>query len=209
VDRQVDLPRCGRHEIVATDDVVDALGAVVGHYRQVVRRYAVVASEYDVVDRALDPPDETVVERHGVSVGAQAQRRTTAGGTVRRHDFWREIAARTGIRTGRSVRRGGRRRDLGEDLPAGAEAFVHEPACSEFVDRRVVDREPVALPDHLAVPVEPEQRQIAELSALVVEVRLVSIEILHAHEEPSAPGARRQPRDRCGAEIAEVEVAGR
>ena len=50
---QVDLSRGGRHEIVAADDIVDPLGAVVDHDRQVVRRNAVVAPEHDVVDDAL------------------------------------------------------------------------------------------------------------------------------------------------------------
>ncbi len=139
--------------------------------------------QHDVVDDALHVPDDPIVEGDRMAVGAQAQRGSAAGVTVGGRGVGVEIAARARIRPGRPVWCGRRRGDLGEDLPAGAVALVHEPAPAKVVDRRVVDGEAVALPDHLAIPVEPERCQIAQLPALVGDVRLVAIEVLHAHEE--------------------------
>lgn len=61
--------------------------------------------------------------------------------------------------------------------------------------------------DDLAVPVETERSEIVELG--LFGTGTYPIEILDAHQESAVRGSGEQPRQDCGAEITEMQVAGR
>jgi hypothetical protein len=206
---QVDLAGRRGEEVVAADDLVDPLSGIVDDDGEVVGGDTVVAPQHHVVDHPRDGPVHPIGEDDLLAVGAQPQRRAAARVLPGSPRTCRQTATRAGVRAWRSVRsvRGGR--DLVADLPTRAEAFVDEAARCELVDRSVVPVETVALADHVAVPVDAECGEIAQLGCLDVHAGLLSIEVLHAYDEasPSRPG--RQPRDRGGTKVAEVQVPGR
>ncbi len=85
------------------------------------------------------------------------------------------------------------------DFAPRAEALVHEAAGVQRGEGVAVDVESLALPDHVAVPVEPDRGEICELSALVFGRRLHTIEVFHADDELAAGRARSEPCEQRGA----------
>jgi len=76
---------------------------------------------------------------------------------------------------------------------------------AQLLERLAVAIVALALAPRLAVPVEPERRQVGERCGRVLRTRALRIEILDAHEERRPPRAREAPRQQRGAEVAEVE----
>ncbi len=120
-----------------------------------------------------------------------------------------QVATGSRIRTGRTVGSVRRGLDLVADLTTGAVTLVDEPPFVELGDRLVVPIEAIALSHDRAVPVETDGGEVAQLGTLVAFARLVSIEVLHPHEERQALRSRRQPGDRRRAQVADMEVPGR
>jgi hypothetical protein len=67
---QVCLSGRGRQQVVTADDLVDALGGVVHHHREVVGGYAVAAPYHEVVDDTGVIAVQQVGDGVGVHIGA-------------------------------------------------------------------------------------------------------------------------------------------
>ena len=206
---QVDLPRGGRQQIVASYHLGDTLGSVIDDDGEVVRRDPVVSSQYDVVDPPGEPAVDHVVDGNLAPIGAQSHCRAPSLTEPIRALDGGEISARARIRTRGAVRSLRRRLDLVANLAAGAIALVDETAGREIVDRSVVASEAFALADDGTVPVDPDGAKIVELRLLDPDVRLVPIEVFHTHDEVVTARSRRQPGNGCCPQVAEVEVTGR
>ena len=179
---QVDLPRRRGEQVVAAHDDVDALGGVVDHDGEVVRRHAVVAAQHDVVGGAGDRPG---TDRRRTSTGSAAARRRSAGGRARRvspRDLLGEVTARLRVGADGTVRG---RRGL-EDLPSRAVALVDEACRAQRGDGVLVAVEALALADHGTVPVDADRGQVGELARLVGRRGVGPVEILHPHDETLA-----------------------
>jgi hypothetical protein len=94
------------------------------------------------------------------------------------------------------------------DIPSAAEAFVEKAARFKHRDRGLVALGFTCLPVHLAVPGQPDRRQVIELAAPDLWTRAV-VEVLDAHQERAARRAGEQPGQHRGAQIADVQVGGR
>ncbi len=205
--RHEQLPRRRVDEVRAPHDLADALFGVVDHHGQVVRRRAVVAPHHEVVDDGLDPPQQPVLEADPLRLGAHAQRRRPAARALAPPLAvgQAQAGARVGALRQRPVRRRGRR----PDLRPRAEALVDPARGPQLGDRRLVRLAARGLPQHLAVPVEPDRGQVLELLGRGVHPHPPGVEVLHPHEEPRALRAREQPRQQRGAQVADVQRARR
>jgi hypothetical protein len=67
----------------------------------------------------------------------------------------------------------------------------------------------VGLEDDLAVPVDPQRAQVVELLLGRAGDHAALVEVLHPHEEARPGGPREQPREQRGAQVADVQRAGR
>ena len=165
---QQHLARRRRQQVVTTHHRGDLLVGVVDHDRQVVRRHAVVAAQHDVVDDAVCTPANRSWTAIAPSSPSQADRRRALASTddaLARG----QITARPGV-TAVGVVSVRRRHGL-PDLAAGAVALVRQTAGVQMLDGVVVEREPLALADDVAVVVEAERREVGELLALVLDRR--------------------------------------
>jgi hypothetical protein len=68
---------------------------------------------------------------------------------------------------------------------------------------------PRGLPDHLAVPVQADRAQVAELALGRAGLDAALVEVLHPHQEARAGAAGEEPREHGRAEVADVQRAGR
>src|SRR6056297_2272361 len=118
----------------------------------------------------MDP----VGELHHLAVAAEPQRRRSSLVTTSTAIAVAEIAAHPGIGPGRTVRSLGSCSDLLADLAPGAVVLVDQVEFGEATDGVVVETEPLALADHLAVPVEPDRGQIGELGLLQRRIGLLA-----------------------------------
>ena len=84
---EVDLARRRREQVVAADDLVDALRRVVDDDGQVVRGDPVVAAEDEVVDEGAGGAGQAIDERDGGHLGAEAQRWPAPVGRNALHPF--------------------------------------------------------------------------------------------------------------------------
>ena len=198
-----------RQQIVAAHDLGHALRGVIDHHGKVVRGDAIVASQHDVVDQPGSRSVNDIVEHDLFAIGAQPQCWRPSVALSLRTLGASEVTAGPRIRTGWTVRRVRGRFDLLADLAARAETLVDEIACGEVVDRRVIPLEALALANNGTVPVDAERGEVGELRSFGVDARLMTIEVFHPDDEVVAPRSGRQPCDRCGPQIAEVQVAGR
>jgi hypothetical protein len=202
-----ELARGGVQEVLAADDLADPLGAVVDDDRQVVGERAVVAAHDEVVDDARLRAVDAVGEGDRRGVGGDAQRRRAPGrlalGALRRG----QVAARAGVVAlgQRAVRRRGRLADLRARAPAG----VDEPVALQLRQRVGVEVQARGLPDDLAVPVDPDRREVGELLAREVRADPPGVEVLDPQQERRALGAGVEPRQQRRAQVAEVQRAGR
>ena len=71
---EIGLPWCGGQQVVAADDLVDALRGVVHDDREVVGRHPVVTTEHHVVHHPGERAAQDIVDRPAVGIGPQPQR---------------------------------------------------------------------------------------------------------------------------------------
>jgi hypothetical protein len=179
---------------------------VVDDDREVVGPVAVGASQHEVVDDRGDRPAQLVVDGDPRGAGPHAQRGRASGALAL--GALRGVEVPAGPRVG-ALGAGAVRRARGlADLRARAPARVHERAGVELGDRGRVVLRPRGLPHDLAVPVEPERREVAELLGHPVLAGAPAVDVLHAHHEPRAVRAGPQPREQRGAQVAQVQRAG-
>ena len=204
--REEELARRGVEQVVAAHDLLDALGGVVDHDREVVGDRPVVAAHHEVVDHALDVAVQAVGEADALAVGAYPQGRRSRR-PPRLPLGLREPQAGAGIVAfgQRAVRRRRRLADLGPR----AEALVQAPAGAQLLDGRRVAVPARRLVGHLAVPVDPDGGEVGELLLGDARPDAAGVEVLHAHEEAAARRAGEQPRQQRGPQVAEVERARR
>jgi hypothetical protein len=151
----------GEEEVVAADDLGDALCGVVDHHGQVVRRDAVTPHEDEVVDRSRGVAVTEVPEGHYGAAGTDAPRVGLA-----------RICTISCIKGGEPTARSGvdllagllmRCLDGGCDVTAGAEAPVSQITGREPPKGRFIDGVALGLAKRLVVPVEAQSAQISEL----------------------------------------------
>ena len=205
--REPELARGGVGEVGAAHDLLDALLGVVDDHREVVGERAVAAPDHEVVDHALDPAQEPVLEPHGSAVRADAQR-----GRAPRRPLLRELRpaqaqARPGVGAlgQRPVRRTRRLADLGP----GAEALVQAAFRAQDPERLLVEPQPLRLHDDLAVPVHAHRGEIGQLPLGQPGPHASRVEVLHPHLEARPRRAREEPREHGGPQVPEVQDPGR
>jgi hypothetical protein len=150
---------------------------------------------------------EAVGERDPGSVRAHAQRRRASAAALAPPFRGGQPQAGAGI--GALRQRPVRRRGGGADLRACAEALVQPVAGPQPLDRRLVGVVAVGLEDDLAVPVQTQRPQVGELALGGPGDHAALVEVLHPHDEARARRPREQPREQRGAQVPDVEGAGR
>src|SRR3954451_17678946 len=94
------------------------------------------------------------------------------------------------------------------DLAARAEALVDHAGLPQSVNRLVIEVEAFRLANDHLVPIEADAAQGVELIRFVFGRRRDSVEVLHAHDEPTAGAASHQPGDQCRPQVSEVQWPG-
>lgn len=79
----------------------------------------------------------------------------------------------------------------------------------EFRECGFVDFGALRLPDYLPVVVEAEGLQVFQLSGFDAGANPRAVEVFHPNQEAATFGAGEEPRQKCSAEVTEVEVARR
>jgi hypothetical protein len=102
------------------------------------------------------------------------------------------------------ARRGG---DLGDDLPARAEAGIDEPGGLETGERAAIVVEVIRLPADRAVPRQAEPREVLQDRSLELRTAARPVDVLDAQEERAAARAGLPLREACGIGVPEVQVA--
>ena len=201
------LARGRLQQVVAADDLADALPGVVDDHREVVGGRAVVAADHEVVDDPVLVAVQAIGEADARGAGADAQRRRAAAGALAALLGLGELEAGAGVGAlgQRPVGGGARRADLG----ARAEALVEVARVAQAVDRVLVGLGARGLPDHVAVPVEADRAEVVQLPLGRAGLHPPLVEVLHPHEEAGAGAAGRQPREQRRAEVADVQGARR
>ncbi len=202
-----DLPRRRVQQVVAADDLADALRRVVDDDGEVVGGRPVPPPEHEVVDDARDGPVEAVLEADAGAASVEAQRRRPAGRRALRPLRGGQAAAGAGVGAAGAVAVRGR--GGGPDLGPGAPARIDAPRGLERGERRPIGLGPLGLAQDRAVPVDPERRDVGHLPALVLATGPLGIEILDPQAERRAGRAGEQPREQCGPEIPEMQRPGR
>ena len=208
---QLQLARGRAEQVVGAEHVGDPARGVVDHHRELVAGDARRGEHREVADRRRDvlrvgAVDE-VLEPLDAGLDPEPERRRPLA-LAARPLLAGEVGAGAGVArpvVGRPVRR----RGGAGDLRAGAEARVDPARGPEPVDCGEVERAPLRLVEHLAVPPEA---QVLEIGEEVVDERLLRahrVEVLDPEQE-LAPGALRlQPPEQRGAGVAEVKPSGR
>ncbi len=196
-----------RQQVGAAHDLVDALVRVVDDDGEVVGGDAVVAAEDDVVDESLDATVQAVHDRHGRHLGVEPERRgSTVGGSTCALRAG-EPQAGAGIGPLGSLAVGSAARL--EDLPPGAGALVGEPGGLEGGEGVAVQVEASRLAHRGVVGPEAQRVEVAALRRLVVGVAGTLVEVLDAHDEPTARRAGEEPGEQARPQVAQVERARR
>ena len=136
---------------------------------------AVVHDDRELVaDDAVRAPQHVVVAAVGAAV-AEARPCTSSQSASDLGGVERPAGAR--IRRAAGAVRGDRG---GADVGPRAEAGVDETCRGELLERALVQRASLGLPDGRPVPVEAERREVLDLAPLDLGARPVRIEILDA-----------------------------
>jgi hypothetical protein len=98
-----------------------------------------------------------------------------------------------------------RRRGSGAHLAARTEALVRGTGLHEAGEGRGIHLDPLRLAPHLAVPVDPQQGEVVQLTSFVVAGRRHRVEILDPQHEGGGATSRHQPRHERRPEVPEVE----
>ena len=200
------MPRRRVEQVVAAHDLLDALGGVVDHDRQVVGDRPVVAAHHEVVDHALDVAVQAVDESDALTAGAYPQGRRSRR-PPRLQLGLCEPQAGAGIVAFRQ--RAVRRRRCLPDLGPRAEALVEAAAGAQLLDGRGIAVPACRLVRHPGVPVDPDRGEVGQLLLGDALPDAARVEVLHAHEEAAARRAGEQPGQQRGPQVAEVERARR
>ncbi len=108
----------------------------------------------------------------------------------------------------RTLRRRGARRDLGGDLGAGAEAGIDEALRLQPIERLGIERQPLRLVEHLAVPFEAEPEQVLEDAVDIFGPDAAGIDVLDPKQEGPVPLAREIVREQRRISVAEMQPSG-
>jgi hypothetical protein len=90
------------------------------------------------------------------------------------------------------------------DLGARAPALVQQAGGRQPLERRLVERRALGLPDDGAVPVQAQHAQVGQLLVLEAPSHPAGVEVLHAHPEAPSLAAREQPGQQGGPQVAHV-----
>ena len=202
------LRRGGRQQVVAADDLLDALIGVVDDDREVVGEGAVAAAEDDVVDGIGALAVQTVGDRRPrrprPGGAGRTPHRRPPGGRTR----GRKVPARARVEALGRVAVLGRGRL--PDLAPRAEAAVDPAVALEPVERRA-RRGPIRADWRTTSPSQsiPSARRSSSWLAANSLADAALVEVLDPHQEPRAGRPREQPGEQRRPQVAEVEVPGR
>ena len=197
---QSDLARRGGEEIAAAHDLRDVLRRIVDDDRELVREHPVGALDDEVAAAGrqvlLDGSPQQIVERDRLIGNPKADR--SRGAPLQ------SVAAGAGIHRLRSERCRGGALQIG----ARASAVEDEPLGAQFHQRRLVQRDPLRLHGHFAVPLQSVSTERAEDVVRRAGNDARRVEILNPHQPPPARAASEHPRSDGRDEAAEVQRSG-
>ena len=84
------------------------------------------------------------------------------------------------------MRRGGRLRDLAEDVGAGAEAGIQQATRGQHFQDSPILRQMRRLHSHFAIPIEAEPRQVLQDRGGELGAAACRVDILQAQQKPPA-----------------------
>ena len=95
-----------------------------------------------------------------------------------------------------------------QDLPPAAVTLIEQSSSTESVDHRVIAIAMRRLPQWFLVPGDSDRGQVGQLALGDIGVGAV-VQILDPDQEPAIGRPGEQPRQRCGAKVADVQIGRR